>query len=157
MFVRILDFGFCKTLISSSNKLNKTSSSFVQWLFFVVPNLFYRWIFSQTFSIFLMPIYCYSQFVPNALRWIPALSENTWQFDMLVHLSMFVPACKAQNLFPTPLLLDGAFLCICPEHRLNSLSRFEYVDDTSIAHFMNRLKGLALDPNVRGIEVSYTY
>ena len=31
------------------------------------------------------------------------------------------------------------------------LSGFEYVDDTSIAHFMNRLKGLALDPNVRGI------
>ena len=31
------------------------------------------------------------------------------------------------------------------------LSEFEYVDDTSIAYFMNRLKGLALDPNVRGI------
>lgn len=30
------------------------------------------------------------------------------------------------------------------------LSGFEYVDDTSIAHFMNRLKGLALDLNERG-------
>lgn len=31
------------------------------------------------------------------------------------------------------------------------LSAFEYVDDTSIAYLMTRLKGLALDPNVRGI------
>ena len=31
------------------------------------------------------------------------------------------------------------------------LSDFQYVDDVSIAHFMNQLKGLARDPNVRGI------
>lgn len=31
------------------------------------------------------------------------------------------------------------------------LSGFKYEDDTSIAHFMNRLKGLASNPNVRGI------
>lgn len=31
------------------------------------------------------------------------------------------------------------------------LSEFQYMEDTSIAHFMAQLKGLARDPNVRGI------
>ena len=31
------------------------------------------------------------------------------------------------------------------------LSKFAYVDDTSISHFLNRLKDLSPDPNVKGI------